>query len=217
MNNLLETNAGKGLCHAWYSRRFLESVSISHVPSLHSGLGLECYVQWTSPIRRFSDLQVHAAVKRYLRRRRVFDLMQQGKPIPEGVSSIDLGISPRVLPQGPCLGSTIDFNDLDNDLDYLEGLGLIAAGKKLQRLSQQYWLFEYIRRLKEANTETTFNVVVLGCVDPDKHQFAIYVKELGLEHRYISPAGRLEAGSEFRVKVDNVSPRSGLLSFVRVI
>jgi exoribonuclease R len=217
MNSLLETNAGKGLCHAWYSRRFLESVSISQVPTPHSGLGLDCYVQWTSPIRRFSDLQVHASVKRYMRRRRVYDLMQRREPIPEGVSSLDLGISPLSPHQGLFLGRSIAANDLDNDLDYLEGLGLIAAGKKLQRLSQQYWLFEYIRRRKEANPETSFNVVVLGCVDPDKHQFAIYVKELGLEHRYISPAGRLEAGSEFRVKVDNVAPRSGLLSFVRVI
>jgi exoribonuclease R len=217
MNNLLETNAGSGLCHAWYSRRFLESVSISHVPMPHSGLGLDCYVQWTSPIRRFSDLQVHAAVKRYLRRQRVYDLIQGGEPIPEGVSSLDFGISAFPLSQEVFVGSSISSNDLDNDLDYLEGLGLIAAGKKLQRLSQQYWLFEYIRRLKEANPDTTFSVVVLGCVDPDKHQFAIYVKELGLEHRYSSPAGRLEAGAEFRVKVDNVAPRSGLLSFVRVI
>jgi exoribonuclease R len=217
MLDLLETNAGKGLCHAWYTRRFLESVSITQFPMPHSGLGLDCYVQWTSPIRRFSDLQVHASVKRYLRRRRVYELVQHGALIPKGVSDVDLGISPGMLKNGRFLEDVITSNDLDNDLDYMEGIGLIAAGKKLQRLSQQYWLFEYIRRLTEADPDTTFSVVVLGCVDPEKHQFAIYVKELGLEHRYTSPAGRLEAGAEFRVKVDNVSPRSGLLSFVRVI
>ena len=33
----------------------------------HSGIGVQQYVQWTSPIRRLSDLQVHVAVERYLR------------------------------------------------------------------------------------------------------------------------------------------------------
>ena len=52
-----------GYCHAWFARRFLSPVEIGPEPKPHFGLGIDCYVQWTSPIRRFGDLQVHAAVK----------------------------------------------------------------------------------------------------------------------------------------------------------
>jgi exoribonuclease R len=217
MIDLLETNAGNLFCHAWYARRFLEKVTVTEDPTPHSGLGLDSYVQWSSPIRRFSDLQVHAAVKRFLRRRKVYELLRRGELIPEGISAVDLGISRGILENGTLREVAITSYDLDNDLNYMDGIGLIAAGKKLQRQSQQYWLYEYIRRLKESNSDTSFSAVVLGCVDPEKYQFAIYVKELGLEHHYVSPAGRLEPGAEFRVKVENVTPRAGLLSFVRVI
>jgi hypothetical protein len=217
MINLMESNAGSGLCHAWYTRRFLESVIVKDRPLPHSGLGLNCYVQWSSPIRRFSDLQVHAAVKRFIRRRKAYELLRSGASIPDEVGASDLGVPPDALHDGRIDTDSFALSDLDQDLDYMDGIGLVGAGKKLQRQSQQYWLFEYVRRLKEGNPDTMFNVVILGCVDPDRYQFAIYVKELGLEHRYISPAGRLEPGTEFRVRVDSVTPRSGLLSFVRVV
>ena len=217
MMDLLESNVGNGLCHAWYTRRFLESVSVTETKMPHSGLGLDCYVQWSSPIRRFSDLQVHASVKRYLRRRRVYELLQNGQPIPEGVSAFDLGIPPEAMGNGRFTKDAVTADDLDNDINFMEGVGLIGAGKRLQRQSQQYWLFEHVRRLKEANPDTKFSIVILGCVDPEKSQFAIYVKELGLEHRYTSPGGRLEPGTELLVKVDNIQPRLGLLSFVLVV
>ena len=217
MVDLFECNAGQGLCHAWYARRFLGSVVVTEMKMPHSGLGLDCYVQWSSPIRRFSDLQVHASVKRYLRRRKVYDLVRSGQSIPAGVSAFDLGVLPEAIVNGRFTEDAISSHDLDNDVNYMEGVGLIGAGKKLQRLSQQYWLFEYVRRIQEADPDTKFSVVVLGCVDPEKRQFAIYVKELGLEHRYTFPGGRLEPGTELCVKVDKVSPRSGLLSFVMVV
>jgi exoribonuclease-2 len=57
MVDLLENDIGDGFCHAWYARRFLSRPDITPDARPHSGLGLECYVQWTSPIRRFQDLQ----------------------------------------------------------------------------------------------------------------------------------------------------------------
>ena len=56
--DLKEHNVGNGYCAAWYSRRFFNAVSITVDPSPHSGMGLDCYVQWSSPIRRYGDLQV---------------------------------------------------------------------------------------------------------------------------------------------------------------
>jgi exoribonuclease II len=44
--------------HAWYARRFFNKVIVSEEIGPHYGMGLDCYVQWSSPIRRFTDLQV---------------------------------------------------------------------------------------------------------------------------------------------------------------
>ena len=43
-------------------------------------------------MRRFGDLQVHAALKQCLRRRRVNELLKEGKSVPEGVTKEDLGL-----------------------------------------------------------------------------------------------------------------------------
>lgn len=56
MDFLLEMN--KRYPHAWYARRFFNKVTVSEEPGPHFGMGLDCYVQWTSPIRRLTDLQV---------------------------------------------------------------------------------------------------------------------------------------------------------------
>jgi hypothetical protein len=216
---LLEYHVGHGYCHAWYLRRFLESVRVSEVLMPHAGLGLDCYVQWSSPIRRFSDLQVHTAVKRYIRRRKFFEMVRNGAVIPKQVTATELGLPERVLDvqNRKLLVDTISAHHLDCDIDFMEGIGLIGAARILQRQSQQYWLFEYVRRQKVINPELVYNAIILGCVDPEKQQYAIYVKELGLEHRYTSPVTRLNIGAELKLKVGNVTPRSGLLSFVRVV
>ena len=56
MDLLLETN--RRYPHAWYARRFFNKVTVSEEPGPHFGMGLDSYVQWTSPIRRLTDLQV---------------------------------------------------------------------------------------------------------------------------------------------------------------
>jgi len=214
MMELLEYNVGHGFCHAWYARRFLSSVSVTETVQPHSGLGLECYVQWSSPIRRFSDLQVHAAVKRYLRRRKVYELQK----IPHGITALDLGLPKSAVgSDGSLTTDTITTDILDQDIDFMEGVGLIGAARTLQRQSQQYWLFEYIRREKEMDRNKIYNAVILGCVDPEKQQYAIYLKELGLEHRYSAPGGGVKIGAVVQLKVDKVAPRGGILSFFRVV
>ena len=71
LKNLQENNVAGGLAAAWYCRRFFQPVKIELTAKRHAGLGLDSYVQWTSPIRRFQDLNVHAAIKRRLRQKRV--------------------------------------------------------------------------------------------------------------------------------------------------
>lgn len=104
---------------------------------------------------------------------------------------------------------------LDSDIDFREGMGMVRASRNVQRNSQEYWLFEYLRRIVENNPEdAVFEAVVLGCVNPDRDLYAIYIHELGLEHRYLSEVGRLQPGTTLPLLVSSVSPRLGLLTMI---
>jgi len=215
--DLLEYNVGGGLCQAWYARRFFQSVKVTEVQCPHHGLGLSSYVQWTSPIRRFSDLQVHVSVKRFLRRERASRLFKDGKALPAEIEDRDLGLLAGTIMDGKLAGDILIAENLDSDLDFLARIGFVGAARTLQRQSQQYWLYEYVRRLVSEHPLKVFSALVLGCIDHERRQYAIYLEELGLEHTYTSPAARLDPGKTLQLKVDRVLPRSGILSFVQVV
>lgn len=200
-------SANKRYPHAWFARRFFNKVVVSEEPGPHFGMGLDCYVQWSSPIRRITDLKVHSAAKRYLRRKRVNSMLQKGLPIPPEVTSMDLGYDISKIQQSD------NSNGID-PIDYRSGLGMIFAGRPVQSSSSNYWKFEYIRQLiAKRDGEVMFESIVLGCVNQDRFQYAIYVYELGLEHRYLSESGKLEEGKRLWLKVSQLNPRLELLSF----
>lgn len=222
--NTLESLKERGYCHAWYARRFFEPIRVMDEMKPHYGLGLDCYVQWSSPIRRFGDLQVHAAVKRFLRRARVNELMRKGEPIPHELSDSDIGcIVPKSLEKSKKADGQITEYHIDVTankklshlaIDYKRGLGFINAARIVQKKSNEYWLFEYIRRrVGKSSSDVEFEGTVLALVDPNRYQYAIFIHELGLEHRYLSETGQLKTGSRLLFKVESVSPRYGLLTF----
>ncbi len=53
--------------HLYEARRSFSRSAQGFEPSLHSGLGLNCYVQATSPIRRYRDLILQRQIKHHLR------------------------------------------------------------------------------------------------------------------------------------------------------
>ena len=220
MHSLLEYNVGGGYCHAWYCRRFLSPVKVSETCAPHSGLGLAAYVQWTSPIRRYSDLLVHTSVKRFLRRQRLQELILLDKAnIQEmDLKAEDIGCPlPEHSSSGPDKYEW-DTSYMDVDIDFSEGAGLVGAARMLQRNTEYYWLVEYIRRIHENDRNKTWNALVLGFVgtgdDKSKKQYAVYIYELGFEYKISSPVD-LESGLELKLRVSTVSPRSGQLAFVR--
>lgn len=56
-----------GPAGAWAAVRRMQSSRVSVDPRPHEGLGLDTYVQVTSPIRRYPDLAVHYQIKAHLR------------------------------------------------------------------------------------------------------------------------------------------------------
>lgn len=142
-------------------------------------------------------------------------MLSEGLEIPKGVNLLDLGL-PEVSPGSPMALESWRDSVLDADISFFEGAGLATASRTLQRQSQQYWIYEYIRRQREKDPYAVYDGVILGCIDPDKRQYAIYVYALGLEHRMTAQGSLLDPGVKLHLMVDKVLPRSSLLSFVRV-
>lgn len=143
--------------------------------------------------------------------------MEAGKSIPSELSVADIGctvpIPTKVADDGRIVEYECDSSSIDNDIDFRVGQGLVGAARQLQRRSQQYWLFEHISRIMdEDRDEAVYDALVLGCVDPDRYQYAIYIPELGLEHRYLSQKGPLVAGTRLRLRVQSCFPSTGLMS-----
>jgi exoribonuclease-2 len=57
----------EGICQDIAMRMSMSPSSSGASPRPHSGLGLNAYVQFTSPIRRYADVVAHQQVKAYLR------------------------------------------------------------------------------------------------------------------------------------------------------
>ena len=58
----------EGPCRNYYRRRYmLKSIVNAHAPQIHQSLGLDQYVQSTSPIRRYMDMLAHWQMKSMLR------------------------------------------------------------------------------------------------------------------------------------------------------
>jgi exoribonuclease R len=213
-NALLEYNMGDGYCQAWHFRRFLNPVAISEDPAPHAGLGIDCYVQWSSPIRRFTDLQVHTAVKRYLRRAKACESFAQGKTLPPEIQWSDLGLPHGAIKEGKLM-CRVPKEDLDNDINYLDGGGIVKVVRNVQNQTSNRWMNEYFQRIKEADPQRTFKAIVLGCPDPQKNQIAVFIDELGFEHRMTGHNG-VSVGDTISVQIGRVAPEAGVLELHQV-
>jgi hypothetical protein len=106
-------------------------------------------------------------------------MLLNGIEIPSEITSFDLDCDLSML--GKENNQSSGIMKTVNPIDYKSGLGMIFAARPIQTSSANFWLFEYIRRRVEGNNETdnVFECVVLGCVDKERFQYAIYVYELG--------------------------------------
>lgn len=61
------TELPRGMAGMYALRRLMKRSQLTGVPSPHAGLGLDFYIQATSPLRRYQDLVIHQQLRAYLR------------------------------------------------------------------------------------------------------------------------------------------------------
>ncbi len=140
----------------------------------HTGLGLNAYLQATSPIRRYSDLAVHRQIHAVL----------EGQPVKEGEAWETLGA------------------ELDP---------LASGGSKLERVTDRYWIIEYLRRQKGRVWEAQ----VIGWFREDDRQAQVLLSETGM--RTVVKLTKSRAlGELLRLKVATADARKDILTFQEV-
>jgi len=165
-------------CRSYAVRKLYSPAVLQLVPYRHAGLGLEAYVQFTSPIRRYNDLLIHYQIKAALHARRA-----------DGASA-----SPSLPFTAEALRDTI-ANDST------------AAINRLQRSSERYWTYEYLRRRKTQRMEA----LVLGRVG--RMGYRLLFPSVGLELTYDLPSreGDIQPGDTLDVGIVSADPRQGTL------
>mmetsp|Transcript_14913 Transcript_14913/g.30676 ORF Transcript_14913/g.30676 Transcript_14913/m.30676 type:complete len:546 (+) Transcript_14913:3-1640(+) len=195
--DLRENDVGNGWPASWYVRRFFEAVELGKEAKGHAGLGLDEYVQWSSPIRRFSDLQVHAKVKRHLRLKAI---MESSSPLPASVTATDLGVH--------LSGVNDDVRGDLHDIDWNDGKKGAGEGKRVMKEISRYWTLEHLRR---EGSGRVYVSTVLGSIpnvnQPKIPAYAVLIEDLGFETVYKSELGELQIGSRLNLRVSEVDPR----------
>ena len=73
-----------GIAGAFQLRRCMLPRSLSVIPGKHNGLGLDSYVQVTSPLRRYTDLFAHIQIRRFLCGEKVLSVEEASQRIFSG-------------------------------------------------------------------------------------------------------------------------------------
>lgn len=164
----------EGVCRTWFAISSMYPSGISSKPVPHEGLGLEEYVQATSPIRRYADLAVHHVLKAHLR--------GDAPPLPFAASAAGAG-------EG-------------RDESELVALAKAAGSSRLyERHANDAWLSEYCRRCKAQrglDSPVEWGATVLGFRQRGDTTMVL-VHELGTVMSFATPSTQLATGQEVRV------------------
>ena len=159
----------EGPCRSWLAIRSTFRSQITSTPRPHAGLGLDLYVQATSPVRRYADLALHHQIKAHLR----------GDTLP--------------FPANDNNGGAEDSSDTANDMVRLAQNGGTKS-RELERPANDYWLREFLRRRGAKPTE----VLVLSGDRRKEDVYKLLLPELGAIITYKS-ARSLAIGGQMDV------------------
>jgi len=180
-----------GPCRSWLAIRSTTKTVISANGNwAHEGLGLDAYVQATSPVRRFGDLAVHYQIKAFLRGDGgIGDLpFTAGGAVEEESRDGDNNNSGTTI---------IEKKDI---VRLLQESGTMA--RQLERSANDYWLKEYLRR----RAGEPVSVFILGADRKVRDMYKVLLPDLGAILDYTS-SRPLEVGSQIEV----TPGRTGLL------
>jgi exoribonuclease-2 len=163
----------QGPCRAWLAIRSTRRSQISSTAQPHGGLGLDYYVQATSPVRRYSDLALHHQLKAHLR--------GDALPFP-ALDTADADAESG----GSGGGGTSEILRLAQDG------GKVA--KLLERSANDYWLREFLRR----RAGQPVSVLVLSGDRRRTDMYKLLLTELGGIITYTS-SRPLALGSQFEL------------------
>jgi exoribonuclease-2 len=161
----------EGPCRAWLAIRSTFRSQISSTARPHGGLGLDCYVQSTSPVRRYADLALHHQLKAHLR----------GDALP--FPALDSADADADTESG---GGTSEI------LRFAQDGGKVA--KLLERSANDYWLREFLRR----RAGQPVSVLVLSGDRRRTDLYKLLLTELGGIISYTS-SRPLGLGSQFEL------------------
>mmetsp|Transcript_20693 Transcript_20693/g.44936 ORF Transcript_20693/g.44936 Transcript_20693/m.44936 type:complete len:806 (+) Transcript_20693:151-2568(+) len=147
----------EGPCRSWLAILSTSRSQISSKPLPHAGLGLDMYVQVTSPVRRYADLALHFQIKSHLR--------GDALPFPGNNDGEGNG-------GGTGIGETM--------VGIAQNAGTLS--RQLERPANDYWLKEFLRR---RGTQLT-QVLVLSTDRWKDNVYKLLLLELGAICTYSS-------------------------------
>jgi len=157
-----------GPCRSWLAIRSTTRTVVSGVAWPHEGLGLDAYVQATSPVRRYADLAVHYQIKAFLR----------GDDLPFNGEGDAAATGEEEGEEGK-----EDIVQLSRDGG--------STARQVERAANDYWLREFLRR----RAGEPVAVYVLGADRRARDTYKVLLPELGAMFDYTSTRP-LEVGSQ---------------------
>mmetsp|Transcript_25450 Transcript_25450/g.57140 ORF Transcript_25450/g.57140 Transcript_25450/m.57140 type:complete len:953 (+) Transcript_25450:221-3079(+) len=226
------------LCRSAYLRKFMRRTDIKPSPGKHWSMGVEHYVQWTSPLRRQLDLATHWQLKGWLLdewTKSSGENQSGGDRTPKGGAGLLFGGGGSEGPMEPGANNGKPPRGFFTRLDKA-GLAQVLAARSgparranaVQRGATQYWIHEHLRRrvASAASTEgsssssgaggNNFEALVLGPAPPSyASDYRVLLLDLGLELAFQGPVG-LSPGARIHLAVGACNPRRRTLTLVQV-
>ena len=199
LHDLDISSGSEPFCRTAFLRKFMTKTNVSPSPGQHFSLGLRHYVQWSSPLRRHSDLLVHWQLKSWLLATQAETLRRERRHDP-GEDWFY------------CPFPTFTKVSLHELLQNRERVSRRAA--QVQREGTRYWLLEYLRR----GGNRRHKALVLGPAPPNyETDRRVLLTDLGAEMQLECDGGPAFApGRHITVAVDSCNPRSGAIT-LRVV
>mmetsp|Transcript_58713 Transcript_58713/g.117935 ORF Transcript_58713/g.117935 Transcript_58713/m.117935 type:complete len:448 (-) Transcript_58713:114-1457(-) len=216
---------GHPWCRNAYMRKFLKRVALKSSPGPHWGLGLDHYVQWTSPLRRHNDLVVHWQLKAWLLQQQDNKALTPPVQMEQRDQEVSVTFNENKTPGKGARSPQGSFPVKTHEemVAFMTDRGIITRrAATVQRGGDSYWIYEFLRQSMRKGR--VFEAVVIG---PDRPSYEtdwrVVLLELGVELPFSSlgigadgSSQRVENGENLYLRVEACEPRTQKITLRRV-